>query len=122
MGERAIHRGGCRCGAVRFEAKGAPLLVANCHCTDCRKATGAAFATFADFPREAVAFAKEPDIFHSSAGAERLFCARCGSPLAFRGDSSPQEINMLIGAFDAPEAFTPTGEAFPEEALPWTRS
>ena len=36
-------RGGCLCGAVRFTAEAAPLMMASCHCRDCQKATGAAY-------------------------------------------------------------------------------
>lgn len=113
----AVAHGGCRCRRVRFEARGAPLLVANCHCKDCRKATGAAFATFVDFPREAVVFQTSPDVFVSSPGAERLFCANCGSPIGYRGDGSPDEINLLIGAFDEPAKFRPTTECHADSAL-----
>lgn len=109
--------GGCRCGAVRFEAVGAPLRVANCHCGDCRRATGAAFATFVDYPRAQVRFLGEPQAFASSPGAERLFCARCGSPVAFRGEASPGEINMLIGAFDDPSGLRPDRDENRESAL-----
>jgi hypothetical protein len=38
-----ILRGGCLCGAVRFEVRGGPYRVGVCHCLDCRKAHGAAF-------------------------------------------------------------------------------
>ncbi|MEQ8750708.1 MAG: GFA family protein, partial [Amphiplicatus sp.] len=82
--KKEMRTGGCRCGAVRFTARGAPLLVVNCHCSDCRKATGAAFATFVDYPRDAVTFERQAESYASSPGAERLFCMRCGSPIGFR--------------------------------------
>jgi hypothetical protein len=41
--------GGCLCGAMRFRAQGEPLDVASCHCVNCRKMSGAAFATFVVF-------------------------------------------------------------------------
>jgi len=33
--------GGCMCGAVRYEAIGEPMTVAYCHCSSCRRHTGA---------------------------------------------------------------------------------
>ena len=39
-----MYRGGCYCGAVKYEIHGRLLMFANCHCPDCRKFTGAAFA------------------------------------------------------------------------------
>ena len=111
------NEGGCRCGAIRFTAHGAPRLVANCHCRDCRRATGSAFATLADFERSKVTFNISPKSFRSSAGAERLYCGECGSPIAFRGDASPDEINIHVGAFDCPEIFRPTKDCHRESAL-----
>jgi hypothetical protein len=37
-------RGGCHCGAVRYDIAQAPLLVYACHCTDCQRITGSAFS------------------------------------------------------------------------------
>ena len=42
--------GGCRCGKVRFEARGRPYRVGICHCLDCRKHHGALFYAAAVFP------------------------------------------------------------------------
>ena len=46
--------GGCRCGDVRFVAKGQPYRVGICHCLHCRKHHGALFYAAAVFPAEAV--------------------------------------------------------------------
>ena len=44
--------GGCRCGSVRYEIFGLPSVVYACHCTECRRQSGAAFAMAAAIPRE----------------------------------------------------------------------
>ncbi len=112
--------GGCQCGAVRFEATGAPKFVANCHCVSCRKATGGAFSTWVGFNDDNVRWlTKIPSTYVSSAGVRRGFCASCGTPLTYGGDKWPGEIHFLIGVFDHPNAFTPNSVAFSEDALPW---
>ena len=46
--------GACLCGAVRFEASVPPRRVTHCHCGMCRRASGAAVATFATFESDKV--------------------------------------------------------------------
>ena len=36
--------GGCSCGAVRFKLTSRPMFTHCCHCLDCQKQTGGAFA------------------------------------------------------------------------------
>jgi hypothetical protein len=48
-------RGSCLCGGVRFEIEAARSLT-HCHCVNCRKLTGATFASYvhvdvSKFPR-----------------------------------------------------------------------
>ncbi len=114
--------GGCQCGAVRFEAKGTPKFIANCHCAACRKATGAAFSTWIGFAGENVRWlTKSPDIYASSQGVERGFCAACGTPLTYASDKWPGETHFLIGVMANHHAYTPTGEVFADEALAWAQ-
>jgi hypothetical protein len=116
----AVHNGGCLCGAVRFEAQGAPKWTAYCHCDSCRKHTGAPVAAFAGFEREQVAFTgAELARYVSSPGVRRGFCSVCGSTLTYEGDRWPSEIHLHVGAFDRPQDFPPHGHAFAEERLPW---
>lgn len=114
--------GGCQCGAVRFEAAGAPRFVANCHCRSCRKATGAAFSTWVGYTDDRVRMNGAAAYYVSSPGVRRGFCPHCGTPLSYAGDQWPGETHFLIGAFDDPARFTPQGDAFAGEALGWTQT
>ena len=38
-------RGGCLCGAVRYECSAEPKIIAHCHCIDCRKSSGTGHCT-----------------------------------------------------------------------------
>jgi hypothetical protein len=116
-----IHRGSCLCGAVRFEAAGAPIAVAFCHCRSCRRHTGAPVAAFVDFEVEMTRFfGDEVAIYASSPGVRRGFCGTCGSTLSYQGDKWPTEIHLHLGAFDNPEDFPATDQpSFREEQLRW---
>jgi len=43
--------GTCLCGSVRYAVKDEFLYALNCHCSNCRRATGAAFKPFAGIER-----------------------------------------------------------------------
>ena len=65
MGE---NNGKCLCGDVTFQVTGEPVMQGNCHCTDCKKNTGAAFATILFFKDEQVSFLSgETSSFHYTA-------------------------------------------------------
>jgi hypothetical protein len=114
------HSGGCMCGAVRFTARGAPRWTAYCHCSSCRKHTGAPVAAYAGYPEGRITFTTgAPAFYASSPGVRRGFCATCGSTLTYEGERWPGEIHIHIGAFDDPTAFPPGGHAYQEERLPW---
>jgi hypothetical protein len=53
-------RGGCLCGAIRFEADSVPLI-SNCHCSKCRKAVGSAFRATAWVPLAQFRFLRGED-------------------------------------------------------------
>lgn len=118
----AKHEGGCMCGATRFAFEGEPRFVANCHCAPCRRWTGAPMTTYVGGLDDQTTWSGAPAaVFESSPGVERLFCAACGTALAYRGAQWAGETHLLLGAFDDPSAFTPTGDAFVEEALDWLK-
>lgn len=103
--------GGCLCGDVRITTSGQPYRVGICHCLDCRKHHGALFGASAIFPQEAVSIDGET---HSYAG--RHFCPRCGSSVFGR---SEDEIEVHLGALDAPDQFKPTYELWTVRRESW---
>ncbi|WP_353188582.1 GFA family protein [Pseudomonas sp.] len=99
-----IFAGGCLCGDVRFQASGEPYRVGLCHCLDCRKVHGALFHASAIFPENAVTISGET---HEYQG--RHFCPRCGSSVFNR---SGDEVEVNLGALDAPDQLKPTYESW----------
>jgi hypothetical protein len=112
--------GRCLCGAVRFLARGEPKWVAHCHCEDCRRATSAAFTTYAGYAATAVEWVGEPpSAYRSSPGVTRRFCRHCGSPSSFEGEKWPNEIHLFLASFENPEDLAPRVHVHVEEQLAW---
>lgn len=111
--------GGCLCGKVRFTAEGEPLRVGLCHCMDCRKYHGAPFHASAIYTADAVEIAGEVRDYHG-----RFFCPECGSSVFGISDG---EVEVHLGALDAPDQFKPTYELWTIRreswlpAFPWMR-
>ena len=53
--------GQCICGAVCYEVSDAFRYAANCHCPDCRQATGSAFKPFAGIERDKLRLTRGDD-------------------------------------------------------------
>jgi hypothetical protein len=78
--------GGCACSAIRYECTSEPLFALNCHCRDCQRETGSAFAPVLAVPKAAFTLTQgAPKYFDliadSGHSTRRAFCAECGSPL-----------------------------------------
>lgn len=103
--------GGCLCGDVRIVATGRPYRVGLCHCLDCRKHHGALFYAAAVFPEDAVTVEGATGDF-----AGRHFCPRCGSSVFAR---SGDEVEVHLGALDAPDQFAPSYEGWTIRREAW---
>ena len=118
-------KGGCLCGAVKYEVKGEPVRVAQCHCDDCRRATGSAFATNVFVKEEDIVVLQgETKSFQHSADSgstmTKEFCGNCGSQLFGSGSSAPGIKNIKIGSIDDVGDLKPQIEVFTSKSLPYT--
>ena len=114
--------GGCFCGAVRYEADGACSNSMVCHCQSCRRAAAAPVVAWVTFPASGFRFTKgRPKEFRSSARVVRAFCSDCGTPLTYRHDGRPAELDVTTGSLDDPNAFPPTHHSWLSHDLAWVK-
>src|SRR5919107_944862 len=100
--------GGCYCGAIRYEADGAPFHETNCHCSICRRTTGAPFVTWFSVRRSGFRITQgQPTRFGSTAKGTRSFCPRCGTQITFEHADFPDEIDITAATLDQPERIEP---------------
>jgi hypothetical protein len=112
--------GGCLCGAVRYRVQGEPLARAVCHCRTCRKTASAPALPFLTYPTTQFSYLRgAPAEFHSSPGVTRSFCGRCGSPLTYRTDNEPGQLDVMSCTLDDPEAFPPAYHIWVSHKLTW---
>lgn len=122
MAAARILAGGCLCGAVRYEASGAPQRPHTCSCRMCQRHTGAPTAAWVEFARADVRWtgpAGEPATYRSSDASSRAFCATCGSSLGAIDDAPT--VALLVGTFDAPSAraLRPTAHSYLSSRPRW---
>lgn len=102
MGESFF--GKCLCGTVTYAAKGTPLVVAQCHCEECRRLSGTGHTIGAMFSSDAVTVSGALSQFQytSSTGSEvtKTFCGNCGSPIYGTNTRLPHHLTLSLGTMD----------------------
>lgn len=123
MSNKAIE-GGCNCGAVRYQIGGKVMGVAACHCTNCRKQSGAAYSVnmvvkSADMTVEGTLSSYTDNDTESGQPVNRDFCGKCGSPIRSVPSAMPQIAVVKVGTLDAPDAYAPKVHIWTRSAVPW---
>ena len=113
--------GECLCRGVRYTVADAFEYALNCHCSDCRRATGSAFKPFAGVARERLSLVSGDDnvMIHGDANASHdVHCARCGS-LLYSIVRNGAYAHVAMGTLvDAP-SIRPTAHIFAGSKAPW---
>ena len=114
--------GGCLCGGVRFRIDGKLGPAGFCHCKQCQRASGSAFAANAPARTRYLQLVSGSELvteYESSPGKFRAFCRRCGSPLYSRRDSEPELRRIRLGTLDGDPGRRPLAHVFVGSKAPW---
>ena len=118
----------CRCGQLTATVSGEPARVSVCHCLNCQKRSGSAFAAQARWPRDRTGIAGESKTFvkvaDSGNKATFHFCPECGSDVYYEIDGKFDDkfndlIAIPIGTFDDPFVLTPAYSVWESRKHPW---
>ena len=115
-----MFEGGCECGAVRYRLMSEPMFVNCCHCRQCQKLGGSAFALNGMIEADRVeVLAAGPDGGREDeAGVRR--CRHCKTLLwATHRDFGDRILFLRLGTLDEAELFPPHAHFFVRSKHPW---
>jgi hypothetical protein len=120
----SVHReGGCGCGAVRYRLTSEPLFVHCCHCLNCQRQTGSAFAINVLIEADRVELLSgEPQpvsVPRNSGKKQKIWrCPTC--QIAVFSQYTRAQIRFVrAGTLDDPAAVAPDVHIFARSKLPW---
>ena len=122
------HTASCRCGQLKATVTGEPVRVSVCHCLNCKKRSGSAFAVQARWPRDDTRLEGQSNTFvkvaDSGNRATFHFCPQCGSDVYYEIDGKfDDKFNELIavplGAFDEPFFLSPNFSVWESRKHDW---
>ncbi len=92
------------CGAVTYKIEGDPIVVAQCHCEECRRLSGTGHTVGAMFRAEQVDISGrlEEYVYTSSKDSQvtKAFCLNCGSPVFGRNTNATEHMTLPLGSMD----------------------
>jgi hypothetical protein len=114
----------CRCGQLRAAVTGEPVRVSVCHCLNCKKRSGSAFAVQARWPSTQVQIEGQSKTFVKTAdsgnSAAFHFCPECGSDVFYEIDGKFDDLIAIpVGAFDDPYFARPSYSVWEERKHEW---
>jgi hypothetical protein len=114
----------CRCGQLRATVTGEPVRVSVCHCLDCKKRSGSAFAVQARWPVDQCRTdGKSSTWSHRADSGNRIrhhFCPDCGSSLHYFIEGKFDGLVAIpLGAFDDPFFVSPRFSVWEERKSDW---
>ena len=117
--------GGCHCGTIRYEINAPVTGVVACHCSNCRRISGAGSSHNAIIPSSAMTFTsgtpkRYTDLKAASGNTlYRFFCADCGSSIYSQREKMPEMRVLKVGTLDDASGLKMAMNIWTDNALPW---
>jgi hypothetical protein len=123
VGTMTSRTASCACGQLNLRCEGEPVRVSVCHCLDCQRRSGSAFAAQARFPDAHVAVSgewREWERIGDAGGRARFrFCPACGSTICYMVDADPGMTAIPVGAFADPAFPSPVYSVYEGRRHRW---
>ena len=117
-----MYKGGCLCGRIRFTISGGIRNIVYCHCSQCRKAQGSAFATNGIVEADKFKIESGEDALTAYAATpdqSKYFCRHCGSPIMSKRKSVPNEVRVRLGTIESAISERPQAHIFVTSKANW---
>jgi hypothetical protein len=102
-GTKITRTAACRCGQLSAVCAGEPVRVSVCHCYDCQRRSGSAFAVQARFSADAVMISGEHKVYEHVGDSDNVadfhFCPTCGSTLWYHARPHRELFAIPVGNF-----------------------
>ncbi|SFV69395.1 Gfa-like protein [hydrothermal vent metagenome] len=99
-----MYKGSCLCGEIKFEVNGKINDIVCCHCSQCRRAQGSAFATNGNVDVKDFKFIKGEEFltkYKNNEQGDKYFCSLCGSPIMSKFHTAPNKIRIRLGTIES---------------------
>ena len=117
-----MYQGGCLCGAVRFEMHGLIRNIVYCHCSQCRKVQGSAFATNGIVAADDFHITQGDaslSCYAEAPGQGKYFCRDCASPNMSKNAAFPGQVRVRLGTIESDISERPTAHIFVGSKASW---
>jgi hypothetical protein len=114
--------GSCLCGGVRFEVTLPFTRAIHCHCSRCRKHSGAFGLTVGHIPRGQFRLIQGEElisVYRPDGGRVKAFCSVCGSSLFGNWWPEGERISVRLGALDGDPKIRPERHSYVDSRAPW---
>ena len=112
----SVFSGKCLCGNVTYKCHDEPTVIFNCHCEDCRRATGSVFGTSLFVPEDELEIFGEVSSYSHTADSgstmTKRFCSNCGSLLFGNNSAKSNVVSIRAGTVDQLDLIKPVVNVF----------